>query len=412
MPARAKRLRGEGTIFRDTERGLWRGQLPPIRDPVTGKIHRVTARGKTAKEVSDILAAKRAEMAGRIVSVTARSPLRDYLESWLEAKRPSLRPRIGQRYGELLRPFSAVIGHLRLENLNAQDVNGAMAALSRRRDAKGQLQWDAATINRMREVLRNALNDAIRAQQLNFNAAKAAQPLKTQEHQPVVIGDPESMRQFLETAEGEKFKIISRPHITALLTGFRIGEIGGLKWSDVNGSTLTINREIQRIRKSLVATLPPSYERWGGLVLMEPKTKLSTRSIDVSHKVVQLFADQRQTQAVWKSVAGSNWQENDFIFTTRKGTPIDPGELLGQLKRILEKAEMLKMRFHDLRHSLVVLLTIQGVPPAAILKITGWSNISQLQRYAKWTKPMGEQAVAAIDSVLEASGQIGAAPHS
>jgi integrase len=397
-----KHVRGEGTHWQAGEH-RWRGQLPRRRDPVTGKIFRPSVEGRDTKEVFDKLAKLRTELSGSLVSVTSHSKLSDYLLGWLEGKRPSLRPRTGQRYSELLVPIIRSQGDVQLRSLTADHIDSCLAELSRRRKANGDLQWKSATINRMREVLRNALQDANDRGVLTNNAAALSHRLKTVSYNPVVIDDADKMRQFLAAAEGEKFKIASRPHIVALLTGLRVGEICGLKWTDVRGSTLTVNREVQRIRKSLLATMPPSYERWGGLVVLDPKTENSQRSIDVPSKVIEILEEQRAIQAVWRDLAQDAWQENGFIFTTRHGTPVDPNQLLEQLRRILAKAGMERMRFHDLRHSLVTLLSVQGLPAAAILKITGWSNISQLQRYSHHTPAMGAQAVKAIDAVLAES---------
>lgn len=137
---------------------------------------------------------------------------------------------------------------------------------------------------------------------------------------------------------------------------------------------------------------------------MDPKTKKSKRNMVVPGKVMEILHAQRQTQELWKEVYAKRWTDHRFVFTTRHGTPVDPGELLGQLKRIVQEAGLPRMRFHDLRHSFVVLLTIQGVPPAVILELTGWTNISQLQRYAHYTSAMEGMGVRAIDSVLEAAG--------
>ncbi|MGC1185169.1 MAG: hypothetical protein WBA31_08480, partial [Candidatus Dormiibacterota bacterium] len=309
-----KRIRGEGTRWQISE-NRWRGQLPRRRDPITGKTIRPSVEAATELEVIDKLNQKRGELSGRMVSVTSRSSLSSYLLSWLEVKRLAVRPRTGQRYGENLVPIMEVIGHIRLEELTAPDVNRCLAELSRRRGPDGQLRWKPPTINRMREVLRNALNDAIGDRELSYNAADFATPHKIVEHHPVVIGDAETMAQFLAVAEGSEFQITARPHIVALLTGLRVGEICGLRWADVRGSTITVNRQIQRIRKSIVETLPPSYERWGGLVAMEPKTEKSQRSIDVPGKVVEILEAQRQTQEIWRTANSSRWEENDLIFT-------------------------------------------------------------------------------------------------
>jgi integrase len=400
-----QRVRGEGTRWQVAD-GRWRGQLPRRRDPITGKVVRPSCEGRTEKEVIDELAKLRVRYGGRAISVTARSTLADYLESWLRDKLPSLRPRTGQRYGENLAPVIGVLGTVRLEDLTAQHVDRCLDELSHRRGADGEPIWVAATINRMREVLRNALNDAVRNRILLYNAAEYSNPRKTMTHVPVVIDTSDKLARFLTSAEGEDFRIASRPHIVALLTGLRIGEICGLRWEDINfdEGRMTVNREIQRIRLSIVETMPASYERWRGLVAMDPKTKKSKRNMAVPGKVMEILEAQRQTQELWREIYAKRWTDHRFVFTTRHGTPVDPGELLGQLKRILVKAGLPKMRFHDLRHSFVVLLTIQGVPPTVILQLTGWTSISQLQRYSHYTNAMEGIGVRAIDSVLAAAG--------
>jgi len=46
-------------------------------------------------------------------------------------------------------------------------------------------------------------------------------------------------------------------------------------------------------------------------------------------------------------------------------------------------------RFHDLRHTAVTLLAVQGVHPRAIQAALGWENLSMLNRYAHLWKNSG-----------------------
>jgi integrase len=64
-----------------------------------------------------------------------------------------------------------------------------------------------------------------------------------------------------------------------------------------------------------------------------------------------------------KELAGNRWKENNLIFPTPIGTSIDPRNLLNDFRRVLERAGLLQMRFHDLRHtSITLILNEIGAP--------------------------------------------------
>ncbi len=67
---------------------------------------------------------------------------------------------------------------------------------------------------------------------------------------------------------------------------------------------------------------------------------------------------------------------NDYVFTTEKGTIINPRNLLRQFKELLKQAGIREIRFHDLRHSCATVLIAQGVHPRTVMQILGHSQIS------------------------------------
>ena len=70
---------------------------------------------------------------------------------------------------------------------------------------------------------------------------------------------------------------------------------------------------------------------------------------------------QRQEQQ--KLLAGKRWQDNDLIFPTIIDTSKDPHNLLKSFKRLLVKASLPELRFHNLRlTSITLLLNEVGVP--------------------------------------------------
>ena len=50
-------------------------------------------------------------------------------------------------------------------------------------------------------------------------------------------------------------------------------------------------------------------------------------------------------------LAGPDWTETGFVFTTRRGTPIEASNLTKVFKSVLRSAGLPEVRFHDLRHT-------------------------------------------------------------
>lgn len=86
----------------------------------------------------------------------------------------------------------------------------------------------------------------------------------------------------------------------------------------------------------------------------------------------------RARQAEERLAAGSEWQDSGLVFTTRKGTPIEPRRIDTEFKRILKKAGLPQtIRLHDTRHFAASLLLAQGVHPRTeMMEILGRSGIS------------------------------------
>jgi Phage integrase family len=83
----------------------------------------------------------------------------------------------------------------------------------------------------------------------------------------------------------------------------------------------------------------------------------------------------RQLEARLK--AGAAWEDHDYVFCTPFGKHLDPGhDVLVQLKKLLAKAGLADIRFHDLRHSSASLLLGLGVHPKVVQELLGHMEIS------------------------------------
>ncbi|GHI41672.1 hypothetical protein Sviol_60800 [Streptomyces violascens] len=89
----------------------------------------------------------------------------------------------------------------------------------------------------------------------------------------------------------------------------------------------------------------------------------------------QLPQDPSGTTAGRAPGGRKGWTDNELVFTTPKDRPLDPGNLTRRFRRLLRKAGLRTIRFHDLRHSTATLLLEQGVDLVVIKELLGHAHI-------------------------------------
>jgi integrase len=150
----------------------------------------------------------------------------------------------------------------------------------------------------------------------------------------------------------------------ALHTGLRKGELLGLRWEDLdlNASTATIHRTLQRTST-------------GGLTTLPTKTRASERRIALPTRCLHSMNLHQEQQQREREAAGTTWQHNGHVFTTAQGRAIAPTNLTRTFNMLLRTAGLRRIRFHDLRHSTATLLLEQGVKLVVIKELLGHAHI-------------------------------------
>jgi len=151
----------------------------------------------------------------------------------------------------------------------------------------------------------------------------------------------------------------------AVALGLRQGEALGLRWQDVN-----LDECVLQVRNAL------QWVTGGGWSLVEPKSERSRRAITMPDMLVSSLRAHRIRQREDRLLAGSQWRENGFVFTSRGGAPLDPWAVNKAFKRLLAAAGLHDIRFHDLRHTAATFLLAQGVDARTIMETLGHSQIN------------------------------------
>jgi integrase len=287
---------GEGSRPRQRADGRWEA-----RYWVGGK--RRSVYGSTRKEVTDKLAKATANHRPRTeVAVATDLTVREFFAQYDDAVRDTMKRRSLETYRDIARlHLLPAFGGKKLKDLTREHVQ---RMYSQKRDAG----LSAARVRRIHGVLSSALNHALRWRLIDHNVCKEVSPPRV----PAPAIRPfnaEEAKRFLAAAQGDRFQAL---YVLGLTTGARIGELGGLFWSD-----LDLDRRVVRIQRALIIGR-------GGQTFESPKTSNSRRSIGLSQRAVDALECHRERQRAERFPV----EGDSLVFTNTVGKPINPSHLL------------------------------------------------------------------------------------
>jgi integrase len=116
--------------------------------------------------------------------------------------------------------------------------------------------------------------------------------------------------------------------------------------------------------------------------------------------VIVALGEHRTAQLERRLLLGY-WRDPDLVFTTADGGPIAPRNLIRRFKELIERADVPKIRFHDLRHCHATLLLQEGLPAKVVSERLGHASIAiTLDTYSHVLPNMQEQAADSIERAL------------
>jgi integrase len=95
----------------------------------------------------------------------------------------------------------------------------------------------------------------------------------------------------------------------------------------------------------------------------------------------------------------------DVVFPTMRGTLAEGPNITHRRHRLLQRAGLPPMRFHDLCHACASLLLVQGVHPRVVMETLGHSQISlTMNTYSHVLPALQREAAAKMEAVVAQSG--------
>ena len=375
-----KRANGDGSI-RKRKDGRWEGRYVVGHDPVTGKMISRNVLGKTQAEVKEKLRTAIENSKRLDYTQTGKYTVGQWMDEWFEAyAKVKVRPSSHQTYkGYIENHIKPNIGDIPIEKLTSLQLQkfyrlllteGRIPRIESEKQPKG---LSAKTVRNINQVISSAMDMAVRHKLILTNPTEGCELPKV-EHREMKTLPAEQLGAFLREA---KESGVYELYYLDLATGLRRGELLGLKWEDVDlqNGIIHVRRQVARVD--------------GEVKELPLKTKNSYRNISISQDAVAMLTEMEAHRS------------SDYVFPSSTGGPISPDSVNNMLHRVLKRAGLPSIRFHDLRHTFATLALQNGVDIKTVSGMLGhFSAGFTLDTYAHVTTSAQKEAARTMGNVL------------
>ena len=375
-----KRANGDGSI-RKRKDGRWEGRYVVGHDPITGKMISRNVLGKTQAEVKEKLRTAIENSKRLDYTQTGKYTVGQWMDEWFEAyAKVKVRPSSHQTYkGYIENHIKPNIGDIPIEKLTSLQLQkfyrlllteGRIPRIESEKQPRG---LSAKTVRNINQVISSAMDMAVRHKLILSNPTEGCELPKV-EHREMKTLPAEQLGAFLREA---KESGVYELYYMDLATGLRRGELLGLKWEDIDlqNGIIHVRRQVARVD--------------GEVKELPLKTKNSYRNISISQDAVAMLTEMEAHRS------------SDYVFPSSTGGPISPDSVNNMLHRVLKRAGLPSIRFHDLRHTFATLALQNGVDIKTVSGMLGYFSAGfTLDTYAHVTTSAQKEAARTMGNVL------------
>ena len=376
MAKKKRRGHGEGTVFLRKD-GRWQASF------IDSNGKRRYFYGLKQSEALERMRRAQEEDKQGILASGPNQLLGVYITEWLEhVHKPTIRIASYLTYRSMIKNhILPALGQLTLRQLTPQQVQAFYSTLLNEKKLAPQ------TVSLIHAILHSALENAVRWNLVPRNVTALVSSPQTEQYEPVVIS-PDEAKRLLDLARGNRMYAIV---LLAVTTAARRGEILSLRWSDIDlkQGVIFIHRTMNR------------YSGYG-FVENDAKTRAGRRKVVLPAVVLQALLEHKAMQEDARQKASAKWKERNLVFCTSTGNYIQPAYVWERFRKLLAKAGLPDMRFHDLRHSAATILLTMGVHPKVVQELLGHSSIAiTMNVYSHLLPSMQGDAMGMINDVFK-----------
>lgn len=350
--------RGENIYKRKDGRWEGRYKKPEI---VAGKYTYASVYGKSYTEVKEKLLRKREENRSR-QQQKCMMTLGQLMDLWLKDRESRVKASSFARYRALAeKHIRPLLGDVPVRNLTAENMESFISGKVNQGKLRGKGGLAPKTISDVLFVVRSVLKyGKLWHGFLDTNRILDVAAPKVPKYKVETFGEQETKE--LSRCLEKNWNRASAMMLLSLNAGLRLGELCGLKWSDLNEKEceLAVNRTVQRTW----------LLRGTSLQIQLPKSDAALRTIPLSKALMKRILSLRSDDS----------PECYILSGTLR--PMDPRSLQYRFATVLKHCSIRKRNFHVLRHSFATRCIERGMDVKCLSEILGHANIkTTLQLY-------------------------------
>ena len=213
------------------------------------------------------------------------------------------------------------------------------------------------TVKDMLIVLRMVMKFGVKNGWMNYQEWDIKYPTveSNKDIEVLTVADHKKILDFIK----QNFTFRNLGIYISLTTGLRIGEICGLKWSDINTDkgTITVNHTIERIY------IIDGECKHTELVVNTPKTKNSCREIPMNKELLAMVKPLKKVI------------NEGFYVLTNEEKPTEPRTYRNYYHRLMKRLDIPRMKYHGLRHSFATRCIESNCDYKTVSVLLGHANI-------------------------------------
>ncbi|MBM7587940.1 integrase [Bacillus pakistanensis] len=381
------------SIKKDSNTGKYYFVLDAGKDPLTGKRTQLRRRGFTTKKEAQIaLANLQVQVSERKELCLSKLPFYKYLEQWFTAKKIKLKTSTIQNYEQQIRyNITPYIGEVRMNDFNESILQNYIQVLCKERELSPATIRAAYGI--VSEVLYKASQKGILNKSMLDDIALPRIPKKlrvwTSDEIATFLNAPQTILNLTRHFIG--FNI-------SLQTGMRMGEVLGLRWSDIDfeGKKISVRQTLNKIGDG---------NEYG--FVNEGKTASALRVIYISESLVNCLKAHMELIKRERTVLQEVYLNYDLVVCTKNGNWVHPNNFRRAFKMTVEQLDITPIRLHDLRHTHATFLLENKVNPKIIQERLGHKNVNiTLNTYSHALPSMQIEAAGKFVEMFGNSDQI------
>jgi integrase len=400
MVKRKKRSNGEGALYKDKRTGKWKAQIITGRDPKTGKYKRKTFTGKNKTDAIKKLEKFKAEVINESYVEPKNIILRDWLYKYINIYKVGVAKKTYDWYENFIEAYfnEGTIGDIKIQKLKNDKIQEFINNLNEKGKINGEGGLSYRTIEAIYKFLKGSLYQAVESDYLRKNPAKKINLPKNKNNKKKFYTLEEETKIIEAIKDENRLDYFVK---LALGTGLRQGELRALTWENIDFDEAEINvtNAISREKNR-----DPNSARVYDKVLRDPKTSSSKRVVPLPDSIVKLLKEYKKKyyQEPEKEPEEDSFNpEYDLVFPSVSGKILDPSVIRKHWKKIVNKAGVRYLTFHNTRHAYATRLHEKGVSNSEIQELLGHSEVKiTLDTYVHVDNSRKKEAVSKIDDIF------------